>query len=895
MKGKILTILMSLALVFTMMPMMADQAYAGGTKVNQHDPYEHANNSRITQEYGSNTVYIQCDWENDGADGKHVCRFSEWPLIILDRPDSYYDGKPKEAGFVVEKLKNYPGGHAEGFPYDYAEWDGKFIYTGVNGTVEYGPTDKAPIGEGTYYVYAKVKIPSAKTLTSDGTFILGKQFTIEPSSYNVTFDANPPKNASTTPTGAMPELHFNSRVEKRDLPPNQFVLPGYTFDGWNTKPDGTGTGYVNNAIVSGLSKNNKDITLYAQWNPKTYTITYKAGEVDDDDVTEEVVFDQPGKLKPIGEIGWGYRYHGFLGWSTDGFGIILGDKANYVNLGGPPSGYYNDPQPVELTAQWVGQGQIVVSVTKDGVPQEELGDGFSLISENGTVFTMRTDYLDGMYTLDTSKAQQPGRQPAALPPDDYELVFESNGYEKTSQHIEYDGSKPVSAVFDYYTVSTEKDPAYSDKITSLVLEDSEGTIQPVSDNTFVVPEGRKMKLQAQVAPGYHFGGYDAVGITPEWEGYYNMNADQTIEVQGQAAIMAHVEANTYKVHFDANTNAAVIGKMEDQDMVYDEEQKLFANKFMCSGAEFTGWNTKKDGSGQQFADKESVKNLTDADGGTVTLYAQWNNTSEKTAILKFDLNGGTLEGKKGIITVKETVGKTITMPAAPTRKGYTFKYWKGSNYKPGSKYKVTGDHKFTAVWSNGPKASGVLLAKMTSKGSKSLVLTWNKIDGAAGYDVFFVRCGDNNSLKKVKTIKGNKTLKWTKKNLRKKTSYKAVVKAWVKKNGKKTYVSTSPAVHAYTSGGKKYFTNPEKVTVKKVSVSLKKGKKYKIKASVANLQKGKALIPDCHEPELRYISSNKKIATVSKSGKITAKGKGKCKVYVLAINGVRKAIKVTVK
>ena len=55
------------------------------------------------------------------------------------------------------------------------------------------------------------------------------------------------------------------------------------------------------------------------------------------------------------------------------------------------------------------------------------------------------------------------------------------------------------------------------------------------------------------------------------------------------------------------------------------------------------------------------------------------------------------------------------------------------------------------------------------------------------------------------------------------------------------------------------------------------------------------LLPKKHGPELRYISSNKKVAAVSDSGKITAKAKGKCKVYVLALNGVKTVVKVTVK
>jgi uncharacterized protein YjdB len=43
------------------------------------------------------------------------------------------------------------------------------------------------------------------------------------------------------------------------------------------------------------------------------------------------------------------------------------------------------------------------------------------------------------------------------------------------------------------------------------------------------------------------------------------------------------------------------------------------------------------------------------------------------------------------------------------------------------------------------------------------------------------------------------------------------------------------------------------------------------------------------------MTSNSKVATVSKSGKITAKGKGTCKIYVVAVNGVRKTVSVTVK
>ena len=194
--------------------------------------------------------------------------------------------------------------------------------------------------------------------------------------------------------------------------------------------------------------------------------------------------------------------------------------------------------------------------------------------------------------------------------------------------------------------------------------------------------------------------------------------------------------------------------------------------------------------------------------------------------------------------------------------------------------------------------SGTLIAKMTAKGSKGFTFGWTKVNGADGYDVFLASCNSKetkNSCKKVKTIKGNKTFKWTKKGLKKGKAYKAYVKAWIMKDGKKTYVKSSPLVHAYTNGGNKLFTNAKSVTVKKTKVTLAKDRTYKIKAAVSKLNPKKKLMPKGHAAKLRYLSSNTKIATVSKAGKIKAKAKGSCKIYVYAVNGISKTVTVRVK
>lgn len=59
---------------------------------------------------------------------------------------------------------------------------------------------------------------------------------------------------------------------------NTFSRPGYTFAGWNTTQNGTGTAYSDRAYytVPDDIMNEQTVTLYAQWNPVPYTLTYNA-------------------------------------------------------------------------------------------------------------------------------------------------------------------------------------------------------------------------------------------------------------------------------------------------------------------------------------------------------------------------------------------------------------------------------------------------------------------------------------------------------------------------------------------------------------------------------------------------------------------------------------------
>ncbi len=58
---------------------------------------------------------------------------------------------------------------------------------------------------------------------------------------------------------------------------NQFQRQGYTFDGWSTKPDGSGKDYKNkeSGLLNLAQKDGQAVSLYAQWKPKVYKVTLK--------------------------------------------------------------------------------------------------------------------------------------------------------------------------------------------------------------------------------------------------------------------------------------------------------------------------------------------------------------------------------------------------------------------------------------------------------------------------------------------------------------------------------------------------------------------------------------------------------------------------------------------
>lgn len=106
--------------------------------------------------------------------------------------------------------------------------------------------------------------------------------------------------------------------------PGAMSLTGYTFVGWNTKKDGTGTTYFGGAEFEMRSE---DIILYAQWSSNTYELTVSAGA--GGSITT------PGS--PTVNIGHGVPItisaDPNLGYTFDGWSVVAGSGVTIADSG----------------------------------------------------------------------------------------------------------------------------------------------------------------------------------------------------------------------------------------------------------------------------------------------------------------------------------------------------------------------------------------------------------------------------------------------------------------------------------------------------------------------------------------------------------------------------------
>lgn len=143
-------------------------------------------------------------------------------------------------------------------------------------------------------------------------------------------------------------------------------------------------------------------------------------------------------------------------------------------------------------------------------------------------------------------------------------------------------------------------------------------------------------------------------------------------VTGDMTVQARYEPVRYTVNYDANGGT---GSMPASTLTYDSPQALSAIGFTKAGYSFTGWNTRKDGSGRTFTDKQTVSNLLTHEGASGTLYAQWTPTPPIVTVIFHVNNGGSDETVKRVWASNNLEMKTIGLPSGWSNDGFAFRGW----------------------------------------------------------------------------------------------------------------------------------------------------------------------------------------------------------------------------
>lgn len=166
---------------------------------------------------------------------------------------------------------------------------------------------------GKLYIYSVIPETDINAMADKATGVWsGRSISFPKGSYTIIYDGNGAAAGTMDAQNCMID-GFTFSLSK-----NAYTKENYTFTGWNTMPDGSGTFYRDEANIYPLTETDQaEITLYAMWKDSSvtdYTITYflNATNVQNDNPAAYTNNSDTITLKdPIRE---GYT---FLGWFSD--------------------------------------------------------------------------------------------------------------------------------------------------------------------------------------------------------------------------------------------------------------------------------------------------------------------------------------------------------------------------------------------------------------------------------------------------------------------------------------------------------------------------------------------------------------------------------------------------
>ena len=650
---------MTTALLLPTFPKMTDitgtwlDAVKGELKTGTYTPHADAADfkANISQAIWTKLQYMTDNYSHYGYEGKsegyHLDGKLTFYWVKFDGNGATLESMPKNNyGDVYDyyitggKVTMPAAPTRDGYTFDGWYLDGAEAPFDFNTTITSDITLKAKWKLNTYIIASTLRVNNGDPVKDEGkTYSWSHRYGDD---FGVTIDYTDmfktlkekalEVDAANKPCDAEIELRFPGDKNRDGKLFNKTILTyGQAGGGWNP-------GVKNTAYIWGYATTSYEVIFNSNGGSAVRTQIVKYGEK---------------AAKPEDPTMKGYN---FLGWfDKDGNPFDFDTEITHKT---------------ELKAQWEKKDYIIASDLRvnNGDPVKDEDKTYAWTHRYGGKYKENIDYqpmFDALKAraLKADEANEPNPNKV-----DVELHFpkSSNLFNEAIQTYGQDGGgwnpgvKNTAYIWGY--VYTYYDVTFVTGVDGLTVEPR------------LVKSGDKAtEPAAPTKTGYTFDGwYTDEALTDPFT--------FDTPITRKTTLYAKWKANTYTVTFNANGGK---GTMDDQTFTYDVEQALTANAFTRTGYTFTGWNTAADGTGEAFADKAKVKNLTTKANGVVTLYAQW---KANKYTVKFDKNSssaaGTMEDQS--FTYDEAA-KALSKNTF-SRVGYTFNGWNTKKDGSGTAY-----------------------------------------------------------------------------------------------------------------------------------------------------------------------------------------------------------------
>jgi len=471
--------------------------------------------------------------------------------------------------------------------------------------------------------------------------------------YSVTYNGNTNTGGSVPTDGTTYNITDTVTVLGNT---GTLLKTGYTFAGWNTAANGSGTSY-NGGDTFAMGSSN--VTLYAQWTENTYSVTYNGNSNTGGSVPVDATSYHNGDTATVlGNTGSLTRVgYTFAGWNT----AANGSGTSYT--GGDTFGI--GISNITLYAQWTAVNYTVTyngntntggSVPTDGSTYN-ITNTVTVLGNTGSLTKTGYTFAGWNTAANGSGTSYSGGDTFAMGSSNVTLYAQ---WTENTYSVNYNGNSNTGGSVPVDATS------YHNGDTATVLGNT-GSLTRVG-YTFAGWN------TAANGSGTSYSGGDTFGI-----GISNIT------------LYAQWTAVNYTVTYNGNTNTGGSVPTDGSTYHITDTVTLLGNtgSLTKTGYTFASWNTAANGSGTSYSGGDTFA----MGSSNVTLYAQW---TENTYSVTYNGNSNT-GGSAPVDATSYYTGDTVTVlgnTGSLTRTGYTFAGWNteangtGTSYPAGSTFAI---------------------------------------------------------------------------------------------------------------------------------------------------------------------------------------------------------------